>query len=99
VDLARESVARGFTVRDVERKVREGSGRTPPSKRATAGKESGRGAKNAEARHIEDLLRKKLQTDVSLALEGKEKGEIRIAFYSNDDLERVLEVLGIRLDL
>jgi hypothetical protein len=33
---------------------------------------------------------------VSIALTAKDRGEIRIAFYSTDDFERVLEVLGTR---
>ena len=28
----------------------------------------------------------------------RDRGEIRIAFYSNDDFERVLALLGTRLD-
>jgi ParB family chromosome partitioning protein len=35
---------------------------------------------------------------VSIQLTAKDKGEVRIAFFSNDDLERLLEVLGIALD-
>jgi hypothetical protein len=36
-----------------------------------------------------------LQTDVHLALTGKEKGVLRIGFYSSEDLERLLDlVLG-----
>jgi hypothetical protein len=30
---------------------------------------------------------------VTIALSGKERGRIEIAFYSNDDLERVLELI------
>jgi ParB family chromosome partitioning protein len=49
-------------------------------------------------RQIEEKLRRKLQTGVSIQLTAKDKGEVRIAFFSNDDLERLLEVLGIALD-
>jgi ParB family chromosome partitioning protein len=45
-------------------------------------------------RRIEDRLRRHLQTDVSIALAEQDKGEIRISFYSADDFERVLELLG-----
>ena len=85
---ANEIVARGLTVRDVERMAREGSRGGRP--------ERGGGAvdtRSPEVRRIEDQLRKRLQTDVRVAVAGKEKGELRIPFYSADDLERVLELL------
>ena len=39
-----------------------------------------------------------MQTSVSLHLSARDQGEVRIAFYSNDDLERVLALLGVSLD-
>jgi ParB family chromosome partitioning protein len=69
----------------------------PASERKTADAKS-RQHGTAEARRIEELLRKRFQTKVSLHLSAKDKGEVRIAFLSNDDLERVLEVLGVSTD-
>ena len=94
VELAREAASQGLSVRDVERRVQ----RAPGSKRrekTTA--PNSRTPATAEARSIEDRLRRHLQTDVSVHLStGKStKGELRIHFYSNDDLARVLDlVLG-----
>ena len=93
-DLAREVVARGLSVREVERRVRDA---VPQRKRAATDKAaSGKNeTRDPQVRRIEDQLRRHLQTDVALAMSGPEKGEVRIAFYSNDDLQRVLElVLG-----
>ena len=87
-DLAREVVASGLTVRDVERRVREGS--TKPK----ADKPPKPDGRSAEVRRIEDELRKRFQTDVHVAVTDRERGEIRIAFYSADDFERVIELLG-----
>ena len=93
IALAREVVAQGLSVREVERRVK-GSGSAPVVK-DTAGQQRRGDGLNAEARRIEDQLRRYLQTDVRLALSGSARGEIRIQFYNNDDLERVLElVLG-----
>ena len=40
-------------------------------------------------------MRRRLQTDVKIRLTGPERGSIDVAFYSADDLERVLDlVLG-----
>ena len=85
-DAAREVVARGLTVRDVERMAKEGP---KQSTRAAARDDT----RPAEVRRLEDQLRKKLQTDVHIALSGKQKGELRVPFYSADDLERILDVL------
>jgi ParB family chromosome partitioning protein len=89
-DLAREAVAQGLNVREVERRAREGA----PGKKSEAAKSAGP-AKQAdpEARRIEDQLRRHFQTDVTLAVGEKSRGEIRISFYSNDDLSRVLDLL------
>lgn len=85
---AREVVARGLTVRDVERMGKEnGAGSRSPTPRATTD------SRPAEARRIEDQLRTRLQTDVQLTLSGRDKGELRIPFYSADDLERILEIV------
>jgi ParB family chromosome partitioning protein len=85
-DAAREVVARGLTVRDVERMAKEG-----PKQPARAAARAD--TRPAEVRRLEDQLRKKLQTDVHIALSGKQKGELRVPFYSADDLERILDVL------
>jgi len=97
VALAREVVAQGMSVREVERRAR---GAAHPARGGESGAPAamqprGERAATAEARRIEEQLRRYLQTDVRLSLNGSARGEIRIQFYSNDDLERVLElVLG-----
>jgi ParB family transcriptional regulator, chromosome partitioning protein len=102
VDLAREIAANGLSVREVERRVQAGRP-TPPA----AGKKSSpandtpalpAGASSAVVRQIEEKLRRKLQTGVTISLTAKDKGEVRIAFFSNEDLERVLDLLGVSLD-
>ena len=101
-DLARDIIAKSLSVRDVETRVR--STRPSPAKSgrkakpADTGVSAGSPAASAELRRVEELLRKKMQTTVHVHLTGKERGEVRIAFFSNDDLERVLELLGVRLD-
>jgi ParB family transcriptional regulator, chromosome partitioning protein len=83
---ARDVVARQLTVRDIERMAREEGKR--PAKPATAAD-----SRPAEVRRIEDQLRKRLQTDVHISLSGKQKGELRVPFYSADDFERIMELL------
>lgn len=89
--LAREVVAQGLSVREVERRVREsvrGKTKTSPTT-ATNGVDRW----SAEVRHLEDRLRKQLGTDVRISQAGGEKGELRIPFYSSDDFDRLLELI------
>jgi ParB family transcriptional regulator, chromosome partitioning protein len=100
LEFANEVVAKQLSVREIERRVREAN---EPTKAPDAEQARGRARVlpepsdqgSPELRRIEDQLRRHLQTDVHLVLTGKEKGVLRIGFYSSDDLERVLDlVLG-----
>ena len=91
VELAREAAERGLSVREVERRVREGVGRAPKAERQPAPDR-----RPPEVRRIEDHLRRHFQTDVSIALSAPDRGELRVAFYSTDDFERILDLLGTR---
>lgn len=92
VDLAREAASQGLSVRDVERRVQGAPSSRQAAKAATT---KPKGGATGEARAIEDRLRRHLQTDVSvhLAKGKKTKGELRIHFFSNDDLARVLDLI------
>lgn len=92
IDLAREAASQGLSVRDVERRVQASPGSKYQTKVTNTKPKI---PASAEARSIEDRLRRHLQTDVSVHLsKGKNtKGELRIHFYSNDDLARVLDVI------
>jgi ParB family transcriptional regulator, chromosome partitioning protein len=86
--MAKVIVAEGLSVRDVERRAREQLGpghRKKGSKTATN--------PQAESRRIEEMLMRKLQTNARVSLTGAGKGELRIAFYSADDLERLLDLI------
>lgn len=85
-ELAREIVARGLTVRDVEARTRKGDGR-PGSARARTDR------RPAEIRRLEDELRRHFQTDVQVTVAGAERGAITIQFFSPDDLERVVDLM------
>lgn len=86
-NLAREAVAQGLSVREVEDRVRGGRApeRRPRMKRGVG--------PAPEVRRVEDALRRRLGTDVRVSLRAKGKGQIHVAFYSNDDLARVLELM------
>jgi ParB family chromosome partitioning protein len=86
-NLAREAVAQGLSVREVEDRVRGGRApeRRPRMKRGVG--------PAPEVRRVEDALRRRLGTDVRVSLRAKGKGQIHVAFYSNEDLARVLELM------
>jgi ParB family chromosome partitioning protein len=91
--LAREAMAQGLSVRDVEDRVRGGRApeRRPRLKRGLA--------PAPEVRRVEDALRRRLGTDVRVSLRAKGKGQLHVAFYSNEDLARILElILGTAFD-
>jgi ParB family chromosome partitioning protein len=100
VDMARDIVEGALSVREVERRVQAGRPKPPAAgtKQRNTDTPLPAGASAATVRQIEERLRRKLQTGVAIHLSAKDKGELRIAFFSNDDLERLLDLLGVSLD-
>jgi ParB family chromosome partitioning protein len=90
--IAKEIVARGLSVHATEAHVKQMQ--QPPVEDAEA-EPSPRGAspKTAHVEGVENELRQKLGLRVEIKVKGKEKGQIVLAFESNDDFERLLEVL------
>ncbi len=82
------TIARGLSVRDVERLVRD---RTA-SKRRRAQPAAGGTSPSLES--VEDRLRQALGTKVQVRRLRDGRGEIIIEYYSGDDLERILELLS-----
>lgn len=91
VDVARETVAKNLSVREVERLVKQAT--TPARQPNVASPEKPSTARAAEVRRLTDRLRQRLQTDVTLDINEKDRGELRIAFYSADDLNRLIELI------
>ncbi|MGI8510261.1 MAG: ParB/RepB/Spo0J family partition protein [Gemmatimonadaceae bacterium] len=90
--IAKEVVDHGLSVRAVEQRVRQDVPRSEKAKRGRPRKEDTR---TAEVKFVEDALRRRLQTDVSVLPKKNDKGELRIQFYSGDDLNRLLDLLGV----
>ena len=79
----------GLSVRETEQIVaRQRDQRVSPAKRKP-GK-----AKDPHIRDLEDRIRERLGTRVCLDYKGG-KGKITVIFHSEDDLQRLLDVLGI----
>jgi ParB family chromosome partitioning protein len=85
--LARRVMTEKLTVRDVERLVADWSsatagGKVKPSRR-----------KNPDVRHMEEDLQRVLGRRVAVEARGKQKGWVKLEFYSLDDLETLLKLL------
>jgi ParB family chromosome partitioning protein len=96
--LANETVAEALSVRELERRVRElirpeGSPPSPSKGTSISSGRSGPMPADPSVRRIEDDLRRYLQTDVKLHVSGAAQGRIEVTFYSNDDLERILDLV------
>lgn len=90
--LANEAIARQLSVRELERRVRDLLQPAAPKPPGAARKPAATGG-NAVIRRMEDELRRRLQTDAKIRLSGPERGTVEIAFYTADDLERLLDVM------
>jgi ParB family transcriptional regulator, chromosome partitioning protein len=94
VGLAREAVAQGWSVREIESRARGDAPVVVPTS-------TGNGARTrapqkmatGDVRRIEDALRKRLGTDVRVTARRRGRGFLSISYYSNDDLARVLELI------
>jgi ParB family chromosome partitioning protein len=93
--LAERTIQEGLSVRDLERQV-EHLKRTPRKKR-----ESREDMPASHVTYLTDRLHQHFGTAVhiqpcrTLANGRKAKGQLIIDFFSNDDLDRVLELVGI----
>jgi ParB family chromosome partitioning protein len=90
--LADEIVNEALTVREVERRLREVTG---PRTGKRAGRPRTADRQSPEARRIEERLRRFLQTDVTLKEGPNNKGSLTFLFYSAEDLDRLLERMGV----
>ena len=96
IAMAAQAVAEGWSVRDMEARVRGDVPASPavPEAAPRRARPAPRPAA-ADARRIEDALRKRLGTDVRVTTRRRGRGFLTISYYSNDDLARLLElVLG-----
>ncbi len=90
--LAEETLRRGLTVRGAEQLMADhfaGNGTNKPKR----GPASSPQIEPAVA-HLQNRLRQHFATQVGV-FHGEKKGRIEIEYYGNDDLGRVLKLLGL----
>jgi ParB family chromosome partitioning protein len=93
VALCRESIMKNYSVHALELLVKQqrleaatGAAEEPAPARAPV-------EKTAHVKGLEDELRHRLAVKVEIRVRAKDRGQIVIAFDSNDDFERILELL------
>ena len=89
-ELAREAVEHGLSVREVEARVQQGR-RTRPRRKATAGAE-----RDPNVRALEEELQRVLGTAVRIQTGKGHRGRIEIPFLSDEDFERLFEIIAGR---
>ncbi len=85
---AREVVAKGLSVRETEQLVRRY--KNPPKPQSAF--------RDPDIQHLEDRLAEKLCAKVKLSYNGRGKGKMVIAYNSADELDGILEQLGLSSD-
>jgi len=83
--LAQTAIDQGWSVRELEAKVRGG--------RVSAPRKGPNRQQSPAHRRIEDALRKHLGTDVRVTARRRGRGLLTVSYYSEDDLARVLELI------
>lgn len=92
VGIFKQIVAMGLSVKAAETLIREHKEEGPAE--ANGAPEAGEAAhKTAHVKGLEEELKQKLAMHVEIKLRGKDKGQIVLRFETNDDFERLLEVL------
>jgi len=93
LELAREAVSNGWSVRQMEGAVAGRRDGSAPSPSQGASRKSQRGTTPADVKRVEDALRKHLGTDVRVTSRRRGRGFLTVSYYSNDDLARLLELI------
>ncbi|SOC06545.1 ParB/RepB/Spo0J family partition protein [Rhodobacter maris] len=91
VGLAREVIARGLSVREVERLVKGEGGPTKPASRKPG---FAAPEKDADTRVLEGDLSATIGMNVSIEHSGAEGGKLIISYRSLDDLDRLCQALN-----
>lgn len=90
LDIFRETIQKELSVRQVEELAKQYKDKKP----ASANDKKEKTAMPLAYRKIQDELSTLLATKVQLKLNKNDSGDITITFYSDDDLNRILDIIG-----
>ena len=89
--IVEETVREGLSVRDVERRVQTLSRPTPPREEKSPGRTAAPVDPHLQA--IKDSLRSRFSTQVQIRPSDAGRGRIEISYYSQEDLERLVDLM------
>jgi len=89
-ETAASIVSEGMSVRETERRIRGMASKKKPQSTLKENSPS----HSPIVKQIEGELRGRLQTDVHVQMTPENKGMLQIAFYSVDDLNRILDLIS-----
>ena len=92
-----EIIRRKLTVRATEKFIQDFHRDTKGEQRKARSKNEITPEAAAQYRQIQSRLRSKLATQVAIT-PGAKKGRIEIEYYGNEDLSRILDILGVSVD-
>lgn len=94
-DFAQRALDEGWSAREVERQVRDHEQLKPKESAPRRGRPRKTEERPAEIKRLEQLLVKRFQTDAAITLKPGNRGSIALEFYSAEDLERLMELMGV----
>ena len=97
VPLAKAAIEQGFSVRELERRVRDASAAEPTE--AAAKPKVVDPVLVPWAKSMEERIRENLGTRIQLKNGPKYRGQIVIHYYNREDLERIYEILAPREEI
>ena len=97
VPLAKAAIEQGFSVRELERRVRDASAAEPTE--AAAKPQVVDPVLVPWAKSMEERIRENLGTRIQLKNGPKYRGQIVIHYYNREDLERIYEILAPREEI
>ena len=93
--LARRIIEANTSVREAEKMVKQlNEGTVPGGSRRSPSSHANSQAENTAIADLEKRIEKHFNTNVSIQ-HGKKKGKLVIEYFGNEDLDRLLELLGI----
>jgi ParB family transcriptional regulator, chromosome partitioning protein len=93
VELCKEIVMRGLSVKALELIVKQQKAEAEAKEAETALKDVAPAYKTAHVQTIETELRQRFAARVEIKVKDKDRGQIVIAFETNDEFERLVEAL------
>jgi ParB family chromosome partitioning protein len=93
--FSKEIIARGLSVHGTEAYIKQAQAEAAQTQEGNGSRTSAKTApeKTTHLQGIENELRQKLGVKLEIRVRGKDRGQILLDFESNDDFERLLEVL------